>query len=172
MPTHVAAPVRDRGADGACPGRSLPPSGRRCRTGPRGGAAGTVPPYELLSSQGVAHFRIGLCGVWRPHGGPGGPQVSPEGCLPGPARAEELGSGWAAGPGGGGAPQRRAWTALITQAAQAAGSGLGPIPGPRAAGETPAGLSGVPAPFIPSRGRSAFLKVDPWADSRSRRRLS
>lgn len=122
----MAGPVRARGGAspgagrgrggvgwcGACPGRSLCASCRRCGAGPHGGAAGAALLQELLSGRGGTHFRVRPGGVWRPRRGPGRSQVSRGACLPGPARAEELGSRWAAGPGGGGAARGRAGAAL------------------------------------------------------------
>lgn len=102
-----AGPDWGRGLES--PGRGLPRSGcSRRPAGPHGGAAGAALLQELLSSRRGPHFRVGPRGVRRPRRGPGWPQVSRGGRQPGPARAEDRGAGWAAGPGGGGAPQGRA----------------------------------------------------------------
>lgn len=125
---------------GACPGRGLARSGRpRAARGRR--RAELLP--ELPSSPGGAHFRVGPCGVRRSRRGSGGPEVSRGGRLPGPARGEERGAVWAAGPGGGGAPGGKAPGRAENTGLQARASGR--------RGETPGGFSGVPAFPLSSR---------------------
>lgn len=155
------------GAGRGVSGRGRPLSGcSRRRAGPHGGAAGAALLHELPSSRGGPHFRVGPRGVRRPRRGPGGPQVSRGGRLPGPARAEDPGAGWAAGPGGSGAPRGRAGSRRYHGRPGLQARASGRFGGPRAAGRPWRGfLVSQPLPLssriagevrIP---RAAFLKV-------------